>query len=249
MNCNIGIIAQMSQQKNYKNGFSIQKERKLGNFVTTPKSILLDKNLTDKAKLLFQLLIDTPSDSKISLEYYRKLLGWGGKDTMTKAFENLRLNGYARYEQHPKGQNNGYYYTFVLSEYGSLKVDDNAESVEEPLPIETEIQIDASIADVKSNKPAEISIVEPIKSEKEIQLEYQAALQQMERHIKKVCEDKMQGGTIAQRKDTQKKILEFWNKQIDKGIVMTDDEVRSKVFVLHHITKTANREIDQRYND
>jgi hypothetical protein len=242
----------MSKQKNYKNGFAIQKERNLGNFVTTPKSILLDKNLTDKAKVLFQLLVDTPSDSKISLEYYRNMLGWGGKDTMTNAFENLRLNGYARYEQHLKGKGNGYCYTFVLSEYANLKVEDKVELKEEPVTTETEIQLeDEAIItlDVESVKLTTEVIEKPNKTEEEIQREYEEALQILETQMKKVCEEKMQGGTIAQRKDTLKKMLEFWHAQINQGHVMTDDEVRSKVFILHHNSKTANRVIDQRYND
>lgn len=224
----------MSKEKRYKNGLAIQLDRKNGKFITTPKSVLLNKNLTDKAKILFQLLVDTPSDSKISLEYYRKILEWS-KDTMTKTFENLRLNGYTRYEKHPKGKDNGFTYSFLLSEYGNLKIEDKDES--------------DSTLDTEAHEPAPESKVEPIKTDNEIKLEYEKALQEEQAHVKKVCDDKMEGGTIAQRKESINKTLKFWNSQLEKGIAMTDDEIRHKVFVLHHITKTANREMDERYND
>lgn len=200
----------MSNKKQFKNGYAIQQDRKNGKFITTPKSILLDKNLTDKAKILFQLLIDTPSDSKISLEYYREKLGWA-KDTMTKAFENLRINGYAKYEQHPNGDS--FYYTFGLSEYGNF-------TVEEKTP-----------APVKEETPEPINIKD------------------VEKTVKKLVEDKMSGGTIAQRKETINKVWAYFTKNYNNGKIMTVEEIQRLTFSVHNTSKTKNRIIDQKYND
>lgn len=227
----------MSNKKQFKNGTAIQQDRKSGKFITTPKSLLLDKNLTDKAKVLFQLMVDTPSDSKLSLEYYRKALDWA-KGTMTDTFENLRVNGYARYEKHPKGKDNGYKYSYVLSEYGNLKVEEEKTPIQEEEPSTPEAvepatesnpyasmtpeQLDAAIAKLKKTREAEVKIV---------------------------IEEKMNGGTVAQRKETTVKVLKYWSDKFDQGKSIEDDEIRSRVFTTHHQTKTANRVIDPRYND
>jgi hypothetical protein len=220
-----------TNNKTYKNGTTIQQDRKLGKFITTPKSILLNKDLTEYAKILFMLMVDTPSDSKISLRYYQGILGWS-RNGITDSFECLRVNGYARYEKHPKGKGNGYFYTFVLSEFGNLKVEDKAEPMEDEETSTPELP------------------KEPINETKEeFIFDYDAEIKRHLDNVKAITEEKIDGGTIAQRKETLKKMLAFFNKQLDEGILMTDDEIRKKAYVLHHVSKTANRIIDQRYND
>ncbi|MFW0737465.1 helix-turn-helix domain-containing protein [Flavobacterium sp. LC2016-01] len=62
----------------------------------------------------------------------------------------------------------------------------------------------------------------------------------------KIIENKMTGGTVNQRKDTHKKVLQWF---IDAQYNKTHDEIEAKTFITHHISKTAGREIDQKYND
>lgn len=89
-------------------------------FIQTPKNVITDANLTDSAVRLFQLLIDTPSDSKISLEYYRAMLSWS-KNKLANATKSLQDNGYLRITQYPNGKGNGYSYYYTISSFGNLK--------------------------------------------------------------------------------------------------------------------------------
>ncbi|MBW1656644.1 helix-turn-helix domain-containing protein [Flavobacterium quisquiliarum] len=62
----------------------------------------------------------------------------------------------------------------------------------------------------------------------------------------KIIENKMTGGTVNQRKDTHKKVLQWF---IDAQHNKTHDEIEAKTFTTHHNSKTAGRVIDQKYND
>lgn len=62
----------------------------------------------------------------------------------------------------------------------------------------------------------------------------------------KIIENKMTGGTVNQRKDTHKKVLQWF---IDAQHNKTHDEIEAKTFRTHHIIKTTGRVIDQKYND
>lgn len=89
-------------------------------FIQTPKNVITDPNLTDSAVRLFQLMIDTPSDKKVSLEYYRDMLGWS-KNKLATATESLKDNGYLKITKHPKGEGNGFSYYYTISSFGNLK--------------------------------------------------------------------------------------------------------------------------------
>lgn len=62
----------------------------------------------------------------------------------------------------------------------------------------------------------------------------------------KIIENKMTGGTVNQRKDTHKKVLQWF---IDEQHNKTHDEIEAKTFKTHHHSKTAGRVLDQKYND
>lgn len=62
----------------------------------------------------------------------------------------------------------------------------------------------------------------------------------------KIIENKMTGGTVNQRKDTHKKVLQWF---IDAQHNKTHDEIEAKTFKTHHIIKTTGRVIDQKHND
>jgi hypothetical protein len=62
----------------------------------------------------------------------------------------------------------------------------------------------------------------------------------------KIIENKMTGGTVNQRKDTLKKVLQWF---VDEQHNKTHDEIEAKTFTTHHNSKTAGRVIDQKYND
>jgi biotin operon repressor len=62
----------------------------------------------------------------------------------------------------------------------------------------------------------------------------------------KIIENKMTGGTVNQRKDTHKKVLQWF---IDEQRNKTHDEIEAQTFKTHHNSKTAGRVIDQKYND
>jgi len=91
-------------------------------FVQTPKNVITDANLTDSAVRLFQLILDTPNNSKVSLEYYRKMLNWS-KNKLANATKSLQDNGYLKIIQYPKGKGNGFSYNYVISSFGNLKSD------------------------------------------------------------------------------------------------------------------------------
>jgi hypothetical protein len=62
----------------------------------------------------------------------------------------------------------------------------------------------------------------------------------------KIIENKMTGGTVNQRKDTHKKVLQWF---IDAQHNKTHDEIEAKTFRTHNDSKTSGRVIDQKYND
>lgn len=99
-------------------------------FVQTPKNVITNANLTDSAVRLFQLLIDTPSNSKVSLEYYRTMLNWS-KNKLAGATKNLQDNGYLKITQQPKGKGNGFSYYYVISSFGNLKSETELKTIEE----------------------------------------------------------------------------------------------------------------------
>lgn len=99
-------------------------------FIQTPKNVITDANLTDSAVRLFQLIIDTPSDKKVSLEYYRELLGWS-KNKLATATESLKDNGYLKITKQPKGEGNGFSYYYTISSFGNLKNKADANTSEE----------------------------------------------------------------------------------------------------------------------
>lgn len=119
--------------KNLKNGIIIKRDLKGGRFIQTSTAIIKDKRLTDSALRLLQLLGDAMEGTKISLTYYRKLLGWS-KDKLSNATKNLRQNGYLQLTKKPKGEKNGFSYYYTISEYGNLKVekDENGKLIELP---------------------------------------------------------------------------------------------------------------------
>ncbi|MEW5675570.1 hypothetical protein ABGT15_04595 [Flavobacterium enshiense] len=109
----------MSNSKKVKNGTIIKQDLSQGNFVQTSKTILTNKDLTDSAVRLLQLIGDTPSTTKISLTYYRNLLGWS-KAKLTNATKNLIENGYLKINQYPKGTGKGFSYSYTVSFHGNL---------------------------------------------------------------------------------------------------------------------------------
>lgn len=99
-------------------------------FIQTPKNVITNANLTDSAVRLFQLIMDTPSDKRVSLEYYRDLLGWS-KNKLANAKKSLEDNGYLKTIQHPKGIGNGFSYNYVISSFGNLKNEADVKTTEE----------------------------------------------------------------------------------------------------------------------
>ncbi len=99
-------------------------------FIQTPKNVITNANLTDSAVRLFQLLIDTPSNSKVSLEYYRKLLNWS-KNKLANATKNLQDNGFLKITQNPKGKGNGFSYYYLITSFGNLKSEADVKTIEE----------------------------------------------------------------------------------------------------------------------
>lgn len=108
--------------KNLKNGIIIKRDLTGGRFIQTSTAIIKDKRLTDSALRLLQLLGDAMEGTKVSLSYYRKLLGWS-KDKLSNAAKNLRENGYLQMTKKPRGEKNGFSYFYTISEYGNLKVE------------------------------------------------------------------------------------------------------------------------------
>jgi|GEM_PF-6096735 len=62
----------------------------------------------------------------------------------------------------------------------------------------------------------------------------------------KIIENKMTGGTLNQRKDTHKKVLQWF---IHANYNKTQQEIEAQTFKTHNDSKTAGRVIDQKYND
>lgn len=109
-------------------------------FVQTPKNVITNANLKDSAVRLFQLLIDTPSNKKVSLEYYRELLGWS-KNKLANATKNLQENGFLKITKKEKGKGNGFSYHYTISSFGNLKNETELKPSEELEEIIEEIQL------------------------------------------------------------------------------------------------------------
>lgn len=99
-------------------------------FVQTPKNVITDANLTDSAVRLFQLILDTPSNKRVSLEYYRKMLDWS-KNKLATATKSLQDNGYLRIIKEERGKGNGFSYKYLISSYGNLKSEADVKTIEE----------------------------------------------------------------------------------------------------------------------
>ncbi len=103
-------------------------------FVQTPKNVITDVNLKDSAVRLFQLILDTPNDKKVSLEYYRDMLGWS-KNKLATATKSLQDNGYLRITKEERGIGNGFSYKYIISSFGNLKSETEAKTNEELVEI------------------------------------------------------------------------------------------------------------------
>lgn len=99
-----------------------------GKYTTVSRAILMNPNLKDSAKTLLQLMLNNVESWKLRLSYYRKELNWSN-DKMAAAVANLIENGYLKKDKHSKGQGKGFYYTYIISEFGNLNP--NREQVEE----------------------------------------------------------------------------------------------------------------------
>ncbi|MCG2611797.1 hypothetical protein LZZ90_09805 [Flavobacterium sp. SM15] len=99
-------------------------------FIQTPKNVITDANLTDSAVRLFQLILDTPSDKRVSLEYYRKMLDWS-KNKLANATKSLQDNGYLRIIKEERGKGNGFSYKYLISSFGNLKSEADVKTIEE----------------------------------------------------------------------------------------------------------------------
>lgn len=109
-------------------------------FIQTPKNVITNANLKDSAVRLFQLILDTPSNKKVSLEYYRELLGWS-KNKLANATKNLQENGFLKITKKEKGKGNGFSYHYTISSFGNLKNEKDIKTSEELEEIIDEIQL------------------------------------------------------------------------------------------------------------
>lgn len=98
------------------------------NFVQTPKRIITDRRLISDAKVLYQLIQDTPPNVSPSLSYYYEQLGWGKKKG-AKASKNLQENGYLKINKFSNGTSFTYYFT--ISDFGNLNNNFKVEIKEE----------------------------------------------------------------------------------------------------------------------
>ncbi|MCO6163958.1 hypothetical protein [Flavobacterium sp. NRK F7] len=109
-------------------------------FIQTPKNVITNAKLKDSAVRLFQLILDTPSNKKVSLEYYRELLGWS-KNKLANATKNLQENGFLKITKKEKGKGNGFSYHYTISSFGNLKNETDLKPSEELEEIIDEIQL------------------------------------------------------------------------------------------------------------
>jgi hypothetical protein len=123
-------------------------------FIQTPKNVITNASLTDSAVRLFQLLIDTPSNSKVSLEYYRKMLDWS-KNKLANATKSLQDNGFLKIIQQPKGKGNGFSYNYIISSFGNLKTESELKTSEELEQIIDEIELQETDVKPKSIESVE----------------------------------------------------------------------------------------------
>lgn len=129
---------------------------KQDNFLQISKSIILNKNLTDSALRLLQLIIDTPPSVKISLTYYQKKLSWS-KNKLASATKNLKENGYLMITK-SKYDNT---YFFNVSEFGNLKqnVEETVqETVQEEIPPAPEVKLEIEVEEPPMEKINDIQI-------------------------------------------------------------------------------------------
>ena len=99
-----------------------------GKYTTLSRSILINPNIRDSSKTLIQLLLNNVEDWILVLSYYQKQLQWSN-DKMAGAVADLIQNGYLKKQKHSKGKDKGFYYTYVISEFGNLNP--NKEQVNE----------------------------------------------------------------------------------------------------------------------
>lgn len=99
-----------------------------GKYTTLSRSILINPNIRDSSKTLIQLLLNNVEGWILVLSYYQKQLGWSN-DKMAGAVADLIQNGYLKKAKHSKGKDKGFYYTYVISEFGNLNP--NKEQVSE----------------------------------------------------------------------------------------------------------------------
>ena len=103
-----------------------------GKYTTISRSILISPNLRDSSKTLIQLLLNNTNDWVLVLSFYQKLLGWSN-DKMTGAVADLIENGYLKKNKFSRGKDKGFYYTYIVSEFGNLNPDKEQPNEEEIL--------------------------------------------------------------------------------------------------------------------
>lgn len=130
-----------------------------GNYTTVSRNILMNPNLTDSAKTLLQLCLNNTEDWKLVLSFYRKKLRWSN-DKLSYAVTNLIENGYLRKDKYSKGKGNGFYYTYIISEYGNLNPNKEKADADEVLACISEAEDEELIQQEESieNNLDEISV-------------------------------------------------------------------------------------------
>lgn len=280
-------------KKQSKNTTVIRINLKDGNYTTISRAILENPNLKDSSKTLLQLSLNNVASWELRTTKYTKLLGWCN-DKMAGAIANLIENGYMTRKKQPKGQGKGFYYTYVISEYGNLNPNKEQASKEEILnditteepepqpetsmPETTNPKLDEELWDKLAVTLEEIVLKKPLdqtfipKVVEYYRTEFLSGNLNKsnfnETEIKKLLERRLHKsnkevlaqieawidlhnntGTIDQKKNIKAKALIRFKEQLENGEKVDESEVRKRLLYLVSSIVTANRQIDQRYND
>ncbi len=103
-----------------------------GKYTTISRKILMNPKLRDSSKTLLQLILNNTDEWVLILGYYQRELKWSN-DKMTGAVAELIQHGYLKKEKHSKGKDKGFYYTYIISEFGNLNPNKEQVSEEEIL--------------------------------------------------------------------------------------------------------------------
>jgi hypothetical protein len=221
-----------------------------GKYTTISRQVLMNPNLRDSSKTLLQLILNNKDGWKLVLSYYQKRLQWCN-DKMAGAVRDLIKNGYLKKDKHPNGNDKGFTYTYIISEFGNLNPNnEDVNEVEILAEVIASSESEDAIPQESNQQPLEVKEI-PLKHE-QIQLQPTADIPfrfDME-FLKKVFDDVEEALSGELNLEFSRKVYTYYKEQVKTGKLLSENynEKAIKSIIQERKTKFRNA-LNKELND